>query len=169
MWQTLSGRLATHCGGWTGCEAGCQHRPSWRELRAAATTHRKPGPRSNDSFSSIHYLTRSVMVSHVSAVACLRGTQVEGGGHILDRSPVHHRAHTLSPWGYFRVCVCLDCGRKWTTQRKLLHTEWPSAWRGFEPETCAIHQLLCHPLSIVISAKMKPISSSSSLNMYVYI
>lgn len=35
MRQTLSGRLATHCGGWTGCEAGCQHGPSWTELRTA--------------------------------------------------------------------------------------------------------------------------------------
>lgn len=35
MQQTLSGRLAAHCGGWTGCEAGCQHQPPWRELRTA--------------------------------------------------------------------------------------------------------------------------------------
>lgn len=35
MQQTLSGRLAAHCGGWTGCEAGCQHQPLWRELRTA--------------------------------------------------------------------------------------------------------------------------------------
>lgn len=27
MQQTLSGRLAAHCGGWRGCEAGCQHWP----------------------------------------------------------------------------------------------------------------------------------------------
>lgn len=45
MWQTLSGRLATHCGGWTGCEAGCQRQPSWSEVWAAVGGKKKKNPK----------------------------------------------------------------------------------------------------------------------------
>lgn len=59
MWQTLSGRLATHCGGWTGCEAGCQHQPSCSGLRIATIMHMKQVERNDHS-----YLKRYTNINH---------------------------------------------------------------------------------------------------------
>lgn len=56
MWQTLSGCLAAHGGGWTDCEAGCQHEPSHRALK---TIHQDIRTKKRGVFIFIFYFFKA--------------------------------------------------------------------------------------------------------------